>query len=263
LLFKNKMSDNEFEDDVYDEFKSDEEEEEEDAGDDEDPYQESGELTNAKYMVSGPDRRGTKILFRPEFSRSVETRAAQISNGSPVGIDTKHTDSLDIAEEELRLGKCPLFIDRPSLDGKKFERWHTSELQIINCGKDIGVKTPIQQIREMSFEDLIRRHTSRDDKYTVWPKITAPSSPGGISENTPRSGRVNVTPASGREKITPVPEGEATSSGRSVTPASGRGGTPVSGRSVTPARRMPALHYVERGSRPQPRSGIPFLLQED
>jgi DNA-directed RNA polymerase subunit K len=49
---------------------------------------------------------------RYERARIVGARALQIFMGAPVLIDTKHTDPLEIALEEMNLGIIPITVKR-------------------------------------------------------------------------------------------------------------------------------------------------------
>ena len=51
---------------------------------------------------------------RYERARIVGARALQIFMGAPVLIDTKHTDPLEIALEEMNLGIIPITVKRDS-----------------------------------------------------------------------------------------------------------------------------------------------------
>jgi len=85
---------------------------EEEAGDDDDPYAESGEVIDSIKTKLGKDRRYLPILTTPELSRIIEARASQIEAGSPIGIElgpNDRTDALSIAEQELLSDEC-LFI---------------------------------------------------------------------------------------------------------------------------------------------------------
>jgi len=49
---------------------------------------------------------------RYERARIVGARALQVFMGAPVLIDTKYTDPLEIALEEMRLGVIPITVRR-------------------------------------------------------------------------------------------------------------------------------------------------------
>jgi DNA-directed RNA polymerase subunit K len=49
---------------------------------------------------------------RYERARIVGARALQVFMGAPVLIDTNHTDPLEIALEEMRLGVIPITVKR-------------------------------------------------------------------------------------------------------------------------------------------------------
>jgi DNA-directed RNA polymerase subunit K len=51
---------------------------------------------------------------RYERARIVGARALQVFMGAPVLIDTKHTDPLEIALEEMNLGIIPITVKRDS-----------------------------------------------------------------------------------------------------------------------------------------------------
>lgn len=134
--------------------------------DDDDPY--IGESSSSGVViVTGSDRRYIPRMTRFAYSRLVETRAAQIEAGSPVGIDAIAlglTNSLDIAEEELRQGKCPLYLGALSSDGKRMNLFHSNELQRTDPGEE---PSPIEKIGGMSLEDLL-------GEQIVWKGITNP-----------------------------------------------------------------------------------------
>lgn len=134
--------------------------------DDDDPY--IGESSSSGVViVTGSDRRYIPRMTRFAYSRLVETRAAQIEAGSPVGIDAIALgliNSLDIAEEELRQGKCPLYLGALSSDGKRMNLFHSNELQRTDPGEE---PSPIEKIGGMSLEDLL-------GEQIVWKGITNP-----------------------------------------------------------------------------------------
>ena len=141
---------------------------EEEAGDDDDPYADSGEVIDSVKIKVGKDRRYLAVLTNPELSRIIEARASQIEAGSAIGIElgpNDRTDALSIAEQELLRGECPIYIGRPSSDGKSKEKWHSRELQIMSLGNNPPPKPPVQKIQYMTFEEIIGEHV-------VWPKIT-------------------------------------------------------------------------------------------
>lgn len=79
------------------------------------------------------DQRQTKpVLTRYERVRILGERARQLSLGAkPMVLGTAGLDPKEIARMELNVQKIPFFIERP-LPGGKRERWHVSELKIIN-----------------------------------------------------------------------------------------------------------------------------------
>lgn len=140
-------------------------EDEEGSGeDDDDPY--IGESSSSGViMVTGDDRRYIPRMSRFAYSRLIETRAAQIEAGSPVGIDAIGlgiTNSLNIAAKELEKGKCPLYLGALSSDGKKMDLFHSNELQSTNPSNE---PSPISRIENMSLADIMNEHV-------VWEKIT-------------------------------------------------------------------------------------------
>lgn len=55
----------------------------------------------------------TEHMFTTELSKIVSVRACQIDAGNPIYIDPGNlTDSIQIAEEEIRQGCCPLSLRR-------------------------------------------------------------------------------------------------------------------------------------------------------
>lgn len=134
--------------------------------DDDDPY--IGESSSSGVIIiTGSDRRYIPRMTRFAYSRLNGTRAAQIEAGSPVGIDAIAlglTNSLDIAEEELRQGKCPLYLGALSSDGKKMNLFHSNELQRTDPSEE---PSPIEKIKYMSLEDLL-------GEQIVWKGITNP-----------------------------------------------------------------------------------------
>lgn len=156
------------EEDIFSDINS-EEEEEGSGEDDDDPYLGDHGSNGIITKIIGSDRKFTPRMTSFEYARLVETRSEQIEAGSHVGIDPIKlglTSSLDIAEEELKQGKCPLYVGKMSNDGKRMEPWHSSELQIMDSGDGL-VLTPIEKIKDMSLDDILGDHE-------VWSKITKP-----------------------------------------------------------------------------------------
>lgn len=171
------------------------EDDEEGSGeDDDDPY--IGESSSSGVIIiTGSDRRYIPRMTRFAYSRLVETRAAQIEAGSPVGIDAmalELTNSIDIAEEELRQGKCPLYLGALSSDGKKMNLFHSKELQRTNPSEE---PSPIEKIGGMSLEDML-------GEQIVWKGITNPLR----EEDEPiKSSKKNTKPKPKTPKAPPEP----------------------------------------------------------
>lgn len=142
--------------------------EEEGSGEDDvDPY--TNEYTRANTaVITGEDRRYTPIFTSFILTRIICTRAEQIDAGSPVGINPQEkglTKSLDIAAEELRQGKCPLYVGMMSNNGKKVEHWHVNELQPTERKIEGDIEPPIDRVKNMqSVEDLL-------GECIAWPKL--------------------------------------------------------------------------------------------
>jgi DNA-directed RNA polymerase subunit K len=79
-------------------------------------------------VCRGTDRTSLNLMTRFEKARLIAARAEQIQNGSPVLVETSNSDSIVIAEEELRTGKIPISIRRNMPDGR-IEVWKVSELR--------------------------------------------------------------------------------------------------------------------------------------
>jgi len=169
--------------------------EEEGSGDEDiDPFASERTHGNTVTKITGDDRKYTPILTSFILARIIPTRADQIDAGSPVGIDPREkgfTRSLDIAAEELKQGKCPLYVGMMSNDGKKVEYWHVNELQTTESRTKEDILPPIDRIKNMSLEDLV-------GDCVAWPKIrqqrkdrfpdlaVGPSQPKGGAASTPK-----------------------------------------------------------------------------
>jgi len=60
-------------------------------------------------------------MTKYEFARVVGTRANQISHGDKPKIKPTKTEALEIAQEELKAGKCPIIIVRHLPRSKSYE----------------------------------------------------------------------------------------------------------------------------------------------
>ena len=153
-------------DEVFSDIDSDGEEE--GSGDDDnDPYNVEHIQNSAIIKKRGKDRRYEPIMTTFIKARVLNARTEQINAGSSVGIDPSVkglTKSLEIAEEELRQGKCPLYVCKTSNDGKVTEYWHTNELQRTEPDDEGIFLPPIDRIKNMSLEELL-------GDCVAWPKI--------------------------------------------------------------------------------------------
>lgn len=140
------MSD--IEDDIFDDEEidmDDDDEDDEDEGDDAEPEEgekddddeEELERENAaehyKVKIIQKDKRRTSnYLSLFEFVNIIGTRAQMIENGDEIyiSIENKET-SMEIAEAELRAGRCPMMIERRLCtkgDVVYVEMWKASEM---------------------------------------------------------------------------------------------------------------------------------------
>ena len=130
-----------------------EEEDEEEEDDDEE------EVTFARKNVTmGTDRTTTPRMTNYEYTRLLGTRALQIENGSHIGIHTDKKNSIDIAEEEIKTAKCPLYVARPI--GDRCEIFQVNELEMMDCGLTEKKKKPVQQVLDMTIEEIISFETA-------------------------------------------------------------------------------------------------------
>ena len=81
--------------------------------------------------IQSNDRITTKYLTKYEKTRLLGTRALQISMNAKSTLDNiQETDSLKIAEMELKEKKIPLMIQRYLPNGK-IEIWKIDEMEIM------------------------------------------------------------------------------------------------------------------------------------
>jgi DNA-directed RNA polymerase subunit K/omega len=122
--------------------------------------------SNTVRKITGEDRLILPIMTTYEYCRMVETRSKQIDNASSTVMEGV-SDSLDIAEKELAEGKCPLFVGKPLENGSRAEKWHTSELTILDNGLQKLEDSPIQSISGLSIEEMINfgSHTPKLRKF--------------------------------------------------------------------------------------------------
>lgn len=146
------MSDDEYEGPDVNALDADMEEEDED--EDELEKEEKKTKDDRPKRVPSKNRRFTGRFSSYEWSRVIATRAEQINAGSVVARTTLW-DSVQIAEAELSEKRCPLFIDRPSGDGTRVERWHTKDLVPIDHGSGYMKKSPIQEIGDLSLDQIL------------------------------------------------------------------------------------------------------------
>jgi DNA-directed RNA polymerases I, II, and III subunit RPABC2 len=86
------------------------------------------QVIDKKNFSAKKNRITSNVMTKYERARILGTRAQQLSRNAPTEIDTTGlTDPLKIAEEEVRLKKCPLILRRNFPDGS-FEDWKVSEL---------------------------------------------------------------------------------------------------------------------------------------
>lgn len=86
------------------------------------------QINESDYINRIPDneRISNNLLTKYEKTRIIYTRAEQIARGEAPTINTKLTDSIEIAEEELKQGKIPFKIRR--YIGAKYEEWNIKDL---------------------------------------------------------------------------------------------------------------------------------------
>ena len=91
-------------------------------------FQKKGDKKGEKIPIS--ERQTSKYMSKYEKTRILGLRALQISEGSHIMVDAKgESDSLRIAQMELRQGKIPMIIRRKLPDGTT-EDWSVDELII-------------------------------------------------------------------------------------------------------------------------------------
>ena len=122
-------------------------------------YEGTGNTSIFLGKIEGDDRIGVPVMTRFEYARMLETRTQQIDNGSPIGfvLPVGMTDSLSIAEEEIKRGICPLYIGKPVGSGNKMEVFHTRDLELLlvtNMGK-----SPMQKVLDSSIEEMLKPQT--------------------------------------------------------------------------------------------------------
>lgn len=130
------------EDEMMDEAKNDDEgiQDGDDDEDDDDALDVTGDRDDSTTVLGmgnavsegratpASERITTKYLTKYERARVLGTRALQISMNAPVMVDLDgETDSLKIAEKELRERKIPIIIRRYLPDGS-YEDWSVDEL---------------------------------------------------------------------------------------------------------------------------------------
>lgn len=81
-------------------------------------------------VVEKKKRKTSDFLTRFEYAEIISSRAKQISDGGKCFIETNLVNSIDIAKEELRQGKCPLNVER-TIGDKIKEIWSVNELSYI------------------------------------------------------------------------------------------------------------------------------------
>jgi DNA-directed RNA polymerase subunit K len=133
---------------------TDTEEEDEEEGSDE---EEEVTFSRKSKNIIGSGRTTTPRMSAYEYARLLETRASQIENGSHIGINTDKKSSIDIAEEEIKKGKCPLYVARPI--GDRCEIFQANELEMMDCGLSEKEKKPVQKVLDMSIEQIIAFET--------------------------------------------------------------------------------------------------------
>lgn len=131
-----------FDDELYDEVDDEEdddeleEEKEEDLDEDEDLGIEKEQYAKqiAVMIIPKEKRRTSNRISLFEFVNAIGTRAEAIANGDEIYIPIENKEtSLEIAEAEIRAGKCPFIIERPIYKDNKngtiwVEHWSLREL---------------------------------------------------------------------------------------------------------------------------------------
>jgi len=107
---------------------SDSDEENSEDDDFDEPIIENFSKTSVVTIISTPEKRMTSSqVSKLELVRIKCIRVQQINTGDVIYVDPKGmTDSEDIAQEEIRQGKCPLSILRKY--GPITEQWSVNEL---------------------------------------------------------------------------------------------------------------------------------------
>lgn len=88
-------------------------------------------ITHAPHVtyIRGADRITRPIMTIYEYTRLISSRAEAIANNSPAMVEPISTNAIEIAIQELKAGKMPLYILRP-MPGRGSEVWHSRELQL-------------------------------------------------------------------------------------------------------------------------------------